>query len=114
MVLAVSGGYVISSNVGAPFYGRTTLYARHISSGAPAWHRTLAPDTRFMAADGGAVYVGGRGNLITALAVGTGKTAWTTRLSAPAQAAAAAGDVLYVIDANATVYAIQARPGGPS
>ena len=56
----------------------------------------------------------GRDNLITALAAGTGKTAWTYRLGAPAQAAAAAGDALYVIDGNAEVYAIQALPRGPS
>lgn len=46
--------------------------------------------------------------MITALASGTGKALWSCRLGAPAQAAAAAADALYVIDANATVYAIQA------
>jgi outer membrane protein assembly factor BamB len=55
------------------------------------------------------VYVGGASdNLITALAADTGRTLWTHRLSAPADAAAAAGNALYVIDADATVYAIQA------
>jgi outer membrane protein assembly factor BamB len=59
--------------------------------------------------DGRALYAGGASdNLITALAASTGKTLWTHRLSAPAQDATATDDVLYVIDANATVHAIQA------
>jgi outer membrane protein assembly factor BamB len=48
-VQAVSGGYVISSDT--PFHGSTTLYGRRLSSGAPAWHRTLAADVSFMTCD---------------------------------------------------------------
>jgi outer membrane protein assembly factor BamB len=62
-----------------------------------------------MTSDSRAVYAGGAGDsLVTALAAGTGRTLWAHRLGAPAYAAAAAGDALYVIDADATVYAIQA------
>jgi len=108
-VQAISGGFVISLNLAALTGSRTTLYARHVSSGAPAWHRTLAANVRSLTSDGEALYTGGaRDNRITALAASTGKTLWTCRMGAPAQAAAAAGDVLYVIDANAGVYAIQA------
>ena len=62
-----------------------------------------------MTSDSRAVYAGGASdNLVTALAAGTGMTLWTHRLSAPAEAATALGNALYVINADATVYAIQA------
>jgi outer membrane protein assembly factor BamB len=107
-VQAISGGFVITVNLGSLTGSPTTLRARHASSGAQAWHRTMA-GVSVQASGSKSVYVGGASdNLITALAADTGRTLWTHRLSAPADAAAAAGNALYVIDADATVYAIQA------
>jgi outer membrane protein assembly factor BamB len=103
---AVSGGYLISAYT--PFRGPTVLYGFRLSSGAPAWHQALAPDGNLLTNDNHALYTGGAGNLITALAASTGKPLWSCRLGAPASAAAAADGALYVIDTNATVYAIQA------
>jgi outer membrane protein assembly factor BamB len=104
---AISGGFVISTDLAATPAGPQTLYARHARSGAGAWHRTLAANVQVMTYDDNALYVGGASdNLITALAAGTGNTLWTRRLGAPAQAAAISEGVLYVIDANATVSAI--------
>jgi outer membrane protein assembly factor BamB len=109
-VEVINGGCVISTDLGAQTDdGPTRLYARHLSSGASVWHRTLGKNVQLMTSQGGALYAGGgRDNLITALAAGTGKELWACRLSAPAFAAAATGGVLYVIDANATVSAIRA------
>jgi outer membrane protein assembly factor BamB len=105
-VQAVSGGYLISADT--PARGPTVLYGLRLSSGALAWHQALAPDVTFMTCDNQALYTGGPGNLIAALAAGTGKPLWSCRLGAPASAAATADGILYVSDTNATVYAIQA------
>lgn len=48
-VQAISGRFVISSDT--PFRGSTTLYGLRVSSGALAWHRTLAANVSFMACD---------------------------------------------------------------
>jgi outer membrane protein assembly factor BamB len=109
VVQAISSGFVISWDLASLTSGRMTLHAHHASSGAPAWHRTLAANVEFLTSDSRALYAGGANdNLVAALAADTGKTQWTHRLSAPAQAATAVGNALYVIDADATVYAIQA------
>jgi outer membrane protein assembly factor BamB len=106
-VQTISGGVVIGSDILGPVSG-PTLYARHVTSGAPAWHRTLADNAMLLTADSEVLYAGGGpDNPITALAASTGKTLWTSRIGAYAVAAAVNEGVLYVIDANATVYAIQ-------
>jgi outer membrane protein assembly factor BamB len=105
----ISGGNVISWSLTAPVSGPTAIYARHAASGTPAWHRTVPEYNDFLTSDGRALYFGGTAdNLVTAYATSTGNPLWSCRTRASAWAAAATGDALYVIDADATVTAIQA------
>jgi len=108
-VQAVCGGFVISQDFDSGSESIATLRAFRLSTGALAWNRTLATYAQLMASASNVLYIGGgTGKPIAALAAGTGKALWTCRLDAPAQAAAATGDVLCVIDTQARLYAVQA------
>jgi outer membrane protein assembly factor BamB len=85
---------------------QSTVWARHARSGALAWKRTFSGGPA-LAADG-ALYIAENDGKLVAVAVATGKTAWSYRLAAPVAGVAADAGVVFAGDTKGAVYAIGA------
>jgi outer membrane protein assembly factor BamB len=86
----------------------TPMQARRIKTGELAWKHSFPNGQPTYAAGNGALYIGTGARTLLAVAAQTGDTRWSYQLGAQLLAAALDGNVLYALDANGDVYAIQA------
>jgi outer membrane protein assembly factor BamB len=84
-----------------------TIWARHIRTGALAWTRHF-PGQPVPAAAGGVLYLGHGTGTVQAIAAATGQPRWTRQLRASPADLAVGDGVVYAVDQNGGVYAVQA------
>lgn len=84
----------------------STIGARHIRTGAPAWTRNFSGFSAIAAASG-VLYVGYGTRTLQALTATTGRPIWTQQLATPPADIATGNDAVYVLDQNGTLYAYQ-------
>jgi outer membrane protein assembly factor BamB len=84
-----------------------TIWARHIRTGALAWTRKFPGGPALAAADG-VLYLGYGTRTLQAIAAATGHPQWTRQLRAAPADLAVGGNVVYALDGNGGVYAVQA------
>ena len=91
----------------SPTSSSFTIWARHVRTGALAWTRTFAGQPAVAAASG-VLYLGYGTNTVQAINAATGRPRWTARLHATPAYLAVGGSVVYALDPNGGVYAVQA------
>lgn len=83
-----------------------TIWGLHASTGAVAWTRKYSGQA--LAVAGGVFYLGYGTSTVQAIAAATGHVLWTHRVNGSPAALAVSNSVVYALDGNGGVYALQA------